>query len=116
MPTTTAPISDDHQHAHTHAQNRFGVIPTPQRLGANAEYTGKGCAIAILDSGFYPHMDLAQPENRIVAFKDVTNGKALLEADVVPQVWDWHGTQTSVVAAGNGYLSDGIYRGLASEA
>jgi serine protease AprX len=28
----------------------------------------------------------------------------------------WHGTQTSVVAAGNGQLSDGTYKGLASEA
>jgi serine protease AprX len=27
----------------------------------------------------------------------------------------WHGTQTSVAAAGNGQLSDGVYRGLAHE-
>ncbi len=116
MSISTAFINTDQQHDHTHAPNRFAVIPTPQRLGANAQYTGKGVTIAILDSGFYPHPDLTQPENRIVAFKDVTNSKASLKADAVPQAADWHGTQTSVVAAGNGYLSDGIYRGLASEA
>src|SRR4030095_15864245 len=32
------------------------------------------------------------------------------------QGWQWHGTQTSVAAAGNGYLSSGLYRGLASDA
>jgi len=31
-------------------------------------------------------------------------------------LWQWHGTQTSVVAAGNGRLSEGIYRGLACDA
>ncbi|MCI0391268.1 MAG: S8 family serine peptidase [Acidobacteria bacterium] len=116
MSTSTAFIDAGQQHAHTHAQNRFAVIPTRRRLGANAQYTGKSVTIAILDSGFYPHPDLARPENRIIAFKDVTNSNTLLKADAVPQAWDWHGTQTSVVAAGNGYLSDGIYRGLASEA
>ncbi|MFN0107495.1 MAG: S8 family serine peptidase [Blastocatellia bacterium] len=116
MPTSTAFIGFDQQHDHTHAQNRFAVIPTPQRLGVNAKYTGKGVTIAILDSGFYPHPDLTQPENRIVAFKDVTNNKTSIKGGVTPQASDWHGTQTSVVAAGNGYLSDGIYRGLASEA
>jgi hypothetical protein len=45
-------------------------------------------AIAILDSGFYPHPDLAQPKNRIVAFKDVTNNKAWLKSDAVPQAAD----------------------------
>ncbi len=104
------------QHDHTHAQNRFAVIPTPQRLGANAQYTGKGVTIAILDSGFYPHPDLVHPKNRIVAFKDVIDGRASFQDGVVPQASDWHGTQTSVVAAGNGRLSGGIYRGLASEA
>ena len=116
MSTPTAFRSIDWQHDHTHAQNRFAVIPTPQRLSVNSRYTGKGVTIAILDSGFYPHPDLTQPENRIVEFKDVTDSEASLKADAVPQAWDWHGTQTAVVAAGNGYLSDGVYRSLASEA
>ncbi|MGH9930051.1 MAG: S8 family serine peptidase, partial [Pyrinomonadaceae bacterium] len=29
--------------------------------------------------------------------------------------WQWHGTQTSIAAAGCGRLSDGVYRGLAHE-
>src|SRR5262249_28893456 len=32
-----------------------------------------------------------------------------------PAASDWHGTQTSVVAAGSGHLSGGLYRGLAHE-
>ena len=48
-------------HDHQHAPNRFGVIPTPIRLNANPEYSGKGVTIAFLDSGFYPHPDLDAP-------------------------------------------------------
>ncbi|MDX2044561.1 MAG: S8 family serine peptidase [Acidobacteriota bacterium] len=103
-------------HAHTHAQNRFAVIPVAERLAADTTRTSRGVTIAILDSGFYPHPDLTEPRNRIVAFHDVTNPKAKLDASVPPQSWDWHGTQTSVTAAGNGFLSEGVYRGLASAA
>jgi len=104
------------EHDHTHAQNRFAVIPVAERLEADTTRTGQGLAIAVLDSGFHPHPDLTAPRNRIVAFHDVTAPKATLNAQHPPQAWDWHGTQTSVTAAGNGYLSDGVYRGLASEA
>lgn len=104
------------EHDHTHAQNRFAVIPAAERLDADTTRTGRGITIAVLDSGFYPHPDLTAPRNRIVAFRDVTNSQAELDAGQSPQAWDWHGTQTSVTAAGNGYLSDGVYRGLASEA
>ncbi|MDX2034786.1 MAG: S8 family serine peptidase [Blastocatellia bacterium] len=103
-------------HEHGHAQNRFAVIPTPQRLGVSSRYAGRGVVIAILDSGFYPHPDLTEPRNRILAFTDVTGERDSLESDREPAASDWHGTQTSVVAAGNGHLSDGVYRGLASEA
>ncbi|MEP7343448.1 MAG: S8 family serine peptidase [Acidobacteriota bacterium] len=104
------------RHDHTHAQNRFAVIPTAERLEADRARAGRGVAIAVLDSGFYPHPDLTAPRNRIVSFHDVTDPKAKLNAEQPPQPWDWHGTQTSVTAAGNGHLSDGLYRGLASEA
>lgn len=103
-------------HAHTHAPNRFAVIPVAERMGADTRRTGRGITIAFLDSGFYPHPDLVSPHNRILAYHDVTNPKARLDAESLPQSWDWHGTQTSVTAAGNGFLSDGVYRGLASEA
>lgn len=100
-------------HNHSHARNRFAVIPTPQRLLSDPDVTGKGITIAFIDAGFYPHPDLTQPENRIVAYVDVSNPEAVLDADRAPESWDWHGTQTSVSAAGNGFLSNGIYRGLA---
>jgi len=99
-------------HDHQHAPNRFAVIPTPVRLNADPNYTGKGVTIAFLDSGFYPHADLA---DRILAYHDLAGERtSLVETDSV-ESWQWHGTQTSVSAAGNGHLSDGVYRGLASE-
>ena len=98
-------------HDHQHAPNRFAVIPTPLRLNANTEYTGAGVVIAFLDSGFYPHPDLA---DRIIAYHDLAGEQTLSNEQV--ESWQWHGTQTSVAAAGNGHLSDGLYRGLAHEA
>lgn len=96
--------------------NRFAVIPTPTRLDADPRFTGRGVTIALLDSGFYPHPDLVAPTNRIIAYHDVTNPRGRLRADAPVEDWHWHGTQTSVAAAGNGHLSDGIYQGLASDA
>ncbi|MCI0690822.1 S8 family serine peptidase [candidate division KSB1 bacterium] len=106
----------DNQHAHQHGLNRFAVIPTAQRLQADTERTGRGVAIAMIDSGFYPHPDLTEPANRVVATADVTQRDARYELNGKPHDWDWHGTQTSVVAVGNGRLSDGAYKSLAPEA
>lgn len=103
-------------HDHLHAPNRFAVIPTSVRLNADQQYTGKGVTIAFLDSGFYPHPDLREPTNRILFYKDITGERVSLETTSPPESWQWHGTQTSVVAAGNGHLSDGGYRALAHEA
>jgi serine protease AprX len=103
------------RHKHKHSQNRFAVIPTPLRLNADLKATGDGITIAFLDSGFYPHPDLTEPANRIVAYHDVTQPNAVLDEQRVPENWDWHGTMTSVSAVGNGYLSAGIYCGLACE-
>jgi serine protease AprX len=103
-------------HDHQHAPNRFAVIPTPERLNANPKYTGKGVTVAFLDSGFYPHPDLVTPRSRIVAYHDVTGERRELSPSDPVESWQWHGTQTSVAAAGNGQLCDGVYRGLAHEA
>jgi serine protease AprX len=117
MTTTTAlGKSELEHHEHEHAQNRFAVIPTPLRLNADTARTGKGVTIAFLDSGFYPHPDLTEPVDRIIAFEDVSGLGAPLTANNRPQGWDWHGTQTTVAACGNGYMSTGVYRGLASDA
>ena len=102
-------------HNHQHTPNRFGVIPTPVRLNANPQYTGKGVTVAFLDSGFYPHPDLVTQGNRVVAYEDLNGERRdLLSAEPV-ESWQWHGTQTSVAAAGDGQLSNGVYRGLAHE-
>ncbi len=102
----------DTAHQHTHAQNRFAVIPTAEKLNADPRFTGKGVTIAFLDSGFYPHPDIA---DRIFAFHDVTGTENELSA-TEPKAYHWHGTQTVVSCAGDGSLSEGIYRGLASDA
>lgn len=104
------------KHNHSHAPNKFSVLPTPVRLNALFEYTGKGVTIAFLDSGFYPHPDLTMPTNRILAYVDITNPEATLDPEAEPEGIAWHGTQTCVAAVGNGYYSDGAYRGVASDA
>jgi len=93
------------------------ALPVPVRMDADERYTGRGITIAFLDSGFYAHTDLTQPANRIVAYHNIFEPKidevaALETADVA----SWHGMMTSVVAAGNGHLSDGFYRSIAPEA
>lgn len=104
------------EHQHPHNPNRFAVIPTPERLNAVSSYTGRGVTIAFLDSGFYPHPDLVSPTNRVAAYEDISGEYPSLESESASESWQWHGTQTTVAAAGNGSLSSGTYRGLASEA
>jgi serine protease AprX len=108
----------DFVRAHEDGFARGGVpiLPTPVRLGAPSERTARGVTIAFLDSGFFAHPDLVLPRDRILAYVDVNDagaGRADLDA---PDVSSWHGMMTSVAACGNGWLSQGLYRGLASEA
>src|SRR6476620_3302559 len=107
---------DSSNHNHQHVPNRFGVIPTAVRLNANPAFTGKGVTVALLDSGFYPHPDLVTPVTRLLAYEDLAGERPDLFATAPAESWQWHGTQTSVAAAGNGELSNGVYRGLAHEA
>jgi serine protease AprX len=101
------------KHKHTHAQNRFAVIPTAEKLNADLRFAGKGVTIAFLDSGFYPHADFA---DRVIVFYDVAGEEKSFHSIREPKGYHWHGTQTVTSCAGNGNLSDGIYRGLASDA
>lgn len=101
---------------HGHAPNRFAVLSTAERFGDDGRLRGRGVTIAFLDSGFHPHPDIAEPAGRIRAYHDVHDPDGMLEADGEPAADCWHGTQTCVAAAGSGRLSDGVYRGLASEA
>jgi len=95
------------KHEHSHRQNRYAVLPTPVRLASEGHHTGEGVTIAFIDSGFYRHPDLTEPGNRIIKYVDITQPGALLTTDGEPESWQWHGTQTSVVACGNGHLSKG---------
>jgi serine protease AprX len=99
-----------------HGASPGAILPTPLRLGASEAYRGRGITIAFLDSGFYAHPDLVEPENRILAYVDVTRTRRRAHDLRVPDASSWHGTMTSVVACGNGRLSGGLYRGVASEA
>ncbi len=92
------------------------VLSTPLRLDADDRFTGRGVTIAFLDSGFYPHVDLTTPVNRIVAYRNLLDEDGDLSSLFQPDVASWHGMMTSVVAAGNGSLSNGFYRGIAPEA
>ena len=94
----------------------YRILPTPLRMGANENLTGRGITIAFLDSGFYPHPDLTQPRNRIQHYVNVADPNAPPDEYYQPDVSSWHGMMTSVVAAGNGHLSGGFYRGIASNA
>lgn len=89
------------------------VLSTPLRLDADFPFTGKGVTIAFLDSGFYPHVDLTSPANRIAAYHSLLAPNGDISSLFQPDVASWHGMMTSVVAAGNGTLSNGFYRGLA---
>lgn len=109
------------------AEAAFGALPTPLRLHADPRFHGNGVTLALVDAAFYPHPDLVQPVNRIRAWVDATVEPVVVRrftASEAPQWpdwdgargWQWHGTMTSVTAAGNGFLSHGLYSGLACEA
>jgi serine protease AprX len=100
------------------AMNKDGsfVLSTPLRLDSDERFTGKDVTIAFLDSGFYPHADLTEPANRILAYQNMNATDGEVASLFQPDVASWHGMMTSVVAAGNGGLSNGFYRGIAPEA
>ena len=66
--------------------------------------------MAIIDTGVYPHNDLVNPSNRIVAFKDYIDNKTSPYDD------DGHGTHVAGIVAGNGFSSSGKYMGIAPDA
>ena len=107
-----------HARAHYPAFAQVGapILPTPVRLFAADTFTGRGVTIAFLDAGFFAHPDLVEPKDRILRFVDVNNPRARASDLARPDESSWHGMMTSVVACGNGRLSNGLYRGLACEA
>ncbi|SDW80289.1 serine protease AprX [Marininema mesophilum] len=72
--------------------------------------TGKGVTVAVLDSGIYPHPDFTYPSNRIKGFKDFVHDHEKPYDD------NGHGTHVAGCIAGNGYSSNGKYKGIAPQA
>lgn len=120
------------------------MLGLPERLPHHPGFTGKGVTIAFLDSGYYPHpdltveadpdLDIASPQTdvarlrrllerkpmRLRQYVNITEGAIRTGLDAA-SLWSdapnsWHGQMTTVLAAGNGQLSHGRYRGLAPEA
>ena len=91
----------------------FYILPIGTRLNAEKSFTGKGVTICFIDSGFYMHPDI---KSRIKKIMDITDESR--DENYFNTVHDnaWHGTMTSTICAGNGNLSRGLYKGLASEA
>ena len=94
----------------------FIILPTALRVDANPRFTGKDVTICFIDSGFYLHPDLTASNNRIKTIIDITNSKRSKKYFTLPHNESWHGTMTTVVCAGDGYLSNGLYKGIACDA
>src|SRR5687767_5080295 len=93
------------------------LLPTPIRVHANPNFTGRGVTVAFLDSGFYPHPDLVKPKSRILCYVDTTGRVPIEKRNFKkPVVTSWHGLMTSAICAGNGFMSGLLYRGLAEKA
>ncbi|MBX2997379.1 MAG: S8 family serine peptidase [Caldilineaceae bacterium] len=120
------------------------VLPLTERLPDYATFGGSGVTIAFLDSGYYPHPDLIDDHRTVLDLShsnaEVGRTRRLLERQPLriryyvnlfegsehsgldaPSLWSdapnsWHGQMTSAIAAGNGLLSGGRYRGFAPDA
>ncbi len=90
-------------------------MPLIERLDADTRFSGRGVVAAFIDSGFYAHQDLMEPDPRILAYEDIIHGQGGVDRLRVGDTSSWHGMMTTVVAAGNGHLSNGHFRSLAPE-
>ena len=94
--------------------NSLSLMSTPERLDAVSDISGRGVQIAFIDSGFSNHIELA---GRIRLHVDASTDNILEQSRVITYTdMSWHGQMTSVIAAGDGKLSGGQFRGIASEA
>ncbi len=90
------------------------LLPTPQRVDADDSLRGEGVTIAFVDSGFSRHPDI---QGRVVVHADCGTNHVIETPNVVEvSPLSWHGQMTSVIGAGDGTLSGGFYRGIASRA
>jgi len=97
-------------HVNYPVHDGYSVLTTPGRVGVTSTCSGRGVVIAFIDSGFYPHPDLA---DRVVVHVDATSNR-VIESDrnfKLPEWFSWHGQMTSVIAAGAGKTFPGVAPG-----
>ena len=68
---------------------------------------GRNIAVAVLDTGIFPHNDFCKPYYRIGGFVDFVNGYNKPYDD------NGHGTHVCGIIGGNGYSMHEKYRGMA---
>jgi|Deesub1362A_J573_1020465.scaffolds.fasta_scaffold03396_5 subtilisin family serine protease len=88
----------------TYASDAVSQIEAPS-VWMNG-YTGKGVNVSVIDTGIYPHPDIA---DRIIGWADLVNGQ-----NETPYDDNGHGTHVAGLVAGNG--SSGTITGVAPEA
>jgi Subtilase family len=86
-------------------------------IGAiNLKETGKGVKLAIMDTGVSVHPDFFEngdsSNSRIVRSKNFAIEDGIVDPDYTFDDYG-HGTHCAGIAGGNGFLSDGKYRGVA---
>ena len=75
---------------------------------SESSYSGNEIGIAYIDTGIAPHPDFKLIKNRIIKFVDLINEKEYPYDD------NGHGTFVAGVGSGNGVLSGGKYKGIAT--
>ena len=78
-------------------------------LNIDKTLTGKDITICYIDTGIKPHGDFTICKSRIIKFID------LFENKKIPYDDNGHGTFVAGVGSGNGCLSGGKYKGIATE-
>jgi serine protease AprX len=109
------PAAPLRSHDSSHDPRSRAPLPIGERIGAHDKFTGRGVVCAFLDSGFYAHPDLTTPHSRVHAYFDLMSGKSGVELLEQADASSWHGMMSSVVAAGNGALSQGRFKSLAPD-
>lgn len=112
-------VKDRHMRAQFDPVLDSAKATTPGTLEINAPQawsqlgvTGQGVGVAIVDSGVYPHPDLA---GRIVASIDFTTASPTVSSTPTGDPGG-HGTHVAGLVAGDGTLSGGAYTGVAPRA
>ncbi len=114
------------------SQGRAASCVTPLQPGGGRGLTGRGVAVAVIDSGIdFTHPDFCNEDgsSRILELWDQSLGQVFTKEEldaalaseterrrIVPSVdVSGHGTAVAGIAAGNGRASGGRYRGVAYE-